>query len=95
MQSPGPRPSEREREEVRMGYRMMGIGFEVVSQVGAGLLLGWLWDRWRARLGGADDGRFSGQGRVGQSDQGRGEDGRGNTTLHAGFRLPWAFARPC
>ena len=30
-----------------MGYRMMGIGFEVVSQVGAGLLLGWLWDRWK------------------------------------------------
>ncbi len=44
---PGPKPTEREREEVRMGYRMMGVGFEVVSQVGAGLLLGWLWDRWQ------------------------------------------------
>jgi len=44
---PGPKPSEREREEVRMGFRMMGIGFEAVSQVSAGLLLGWLWDRWR------------------------------------------------
>jgi len=42
-----PRPSKREREEVRMGYRMMGIGFESVSQVGAGLLIGWLIDRWR------------------------------------------------
>ena len=30
-----------------MGYRMMGVGFEVVSQVAAGLLLGWLWDRWQ------------------------------------------------
>ena len=47
MDSPGPSPSQREREEVRMGYRMMGIGFEVVSQVGAGLLLGWLWDHWK------------------------------------------------
>ena len=30
-----------------MGFRMMGIGFEAVSQVVAGLLLGWLWDQWR------------------------------------------------
>jgi len=30
-----------------MGFRMMGIGFEAVSQVAAGLLLGWLWDKWR------------------------------------------------
>lgn len=30
-----------------MGFRMMGIGFEAVSQVVAGLLLGWLWDHWR------------------------------------------------
>jgi F0F1-type ATP synthase assembly protein I len=44
-----PRPSKREREEVRMGYRMMGIGFESVSQVGAGLLIGWLIDRWRGQ----------------------------------------------
>ena len=40
-------PSRREREEVRMGYRMLGIGFEAVSQVAAGLLIGWLIDRWR------------------------------------------------
>ncbi len=32
-----------------MGYRMMGIGFESVSQVGAGLLIGWLIDRWRGQ----------------------------------------------
>ena len=43
-----PKPSKREREEVRMGYRMMGIGFESVSQVGAGLLIGWLIDHLRA-----------------------------------------------
>ena len=44
-----PKPSKREREEVRLGYRMMGIGFESVSQVGAGLLIGWLIDRWRGQ----------------------------------------------
>lgn len=32
----------REAEEVRIGYRMLGLGFQVVSEVGAGLLLGWL-----------------------------------------------------
>jgi F0F1-type ATP synthase assembly protein I len=26
---------------------MGGMGMEVASQVGAGALLGWLWDRWR------------------------------------------------
>jgi F0F1-type ATP synthase assembly protein I len=44
---PGPKPTDRERQEVRMGFRMMGIGFEAVSQVAAGLLLGFLWDKWR------------------------------------------------
>ena len=48
-QAPG--PSRREREEVRMGYRMLGIGFEAVSQVAAGLLIGWLIDRWRGQGG--------------------------------------------
>lgn len=32
----------REAEEVRIGYRMLGLGFQVVSEVGAGLLLGWI-----------------------------------------------------
>lgn len=32
----------RQSEEVRIGYRMLGLGFQVVSEVGAGLLLGWL-----------------------------------------------------
>ncbi len=27
---------------MRIGYRMLGLGFQVVSEVGAGLLLGWL-----------------------------------------------------
>ena len=49
---PGPKPTEREREEVRMGFRMMGIGFEAVSQVAAGLLLGWLWDTWQGSKNG-------------------------------------------
>lgn len=37
-----PNQSAREAEEVRIGYRMLGLGFSVVSEVGAGLLLGWL-----------------------------------------------------
>ena len=47
----------REAEEVRIGYRMLGLGFQVVSEVGAGLLLGWLiqwatgW-KWSIAVGG-------------------------------------------
>ena len=33
--------------ESRVGWRMGGLGMEVASQVGAGALLGWLFDRWR------------------------------------------------
>ncbi len=33
--------------ETRIGFRMAGIGMEVVSQVAAGALLGWIFDRWR------------------------------------------------
>jgi len=32
--------------EIRVGYRMAGIGFEVGSEVAAGAILGWLTDRW-------------------------------------------------
>ena len=32
-----------------MGYRMMGIGLETTSQVAAGVLMGWLIDRWRGQ----------------------------------------------
>ena len=48
----------REAEETRIGYRMLGLGFQVVSEVGAGLLGGWLlhwatgW-RWGIVVGGA------------------------------------------
>jgi F0F1-type ATP synthase assembly protein I len=34
---------------MRVGYRMMGIGLETSSQVAAGVLLGWLFDRWRGQ----------------------------------------------
>jgi F0F1-type ATP synthase assembly protein I len=33
--------------EIRVGWRMGGLGMEVATQVGAGALLGWLFDRWR------------------------------------------------
>lgn len=34
-------------DESRTGWRMAGVGFEVASEVAAGALLGWLFDRWR------------------------------------------------
>lgn len=39
--------SDREAEEIRIGWRMAGLGFQVASEVAAGALLGWLCDRWR------------------------------------------------
>ena len=33
--------------EVRIGWRMGGLGMEVASQVAAGALLGWAFDSWR------------------------------------------------
>ena len=33
--------------ETRLGWKMAGMGFQVVSEVAAGTLLGWLFDRWR------------------------------------------------
>ena len=33
--------------EMRVGWRMGGLGMEVAAQVAAGALLGWLFDRWR------------------------------------------------
>lgn len=33
--------------ELRIGWRMGGLGMETAAQVGAGALLGWLFDRWR------------------------------------------------
>ena len=36
----------REEQEIRLGWRMAGLGMQVASEVGAGALLGWLVD-WR------------------------------------------------
>ncbi len=33
--------------EIRVGWRMGGLGMEVAAQVAAGALLGWLFDQWR------------------------------------------------
>jgi F0F1-type ATP synthase assembly protein I len=33
--------------ETRLGWKMAGMGFQVASEVAAGVLLGWLFDRWR------------------------------------------------
>lgn len=39
--------SSAQAEEIRIGWRMAGLGMQVSSEVLAGLLLGWLYDRWR------------------------------------------------
>lgn len=39
--------SRRMDGEIRVGWRMAGLGFEVGAQVAAGALLGWGFDRWR------------------------------------------------
>lgn len=39
--------SNHEAEEVRVGWRMAGIGMQVASEVAAGVILGWLFDYWR------------------------------------------------
>jgi F0F1-type ATP synthase assembly protein I len=33
--------------EIRVGWRMGGLGMQVASEAGAGALLGWLFDWWR------------------------------------------------
>ena len=33
--------------EIRVGWKMGGLGMEVAAQVVAGAVLGWLYDRWR------------------------------------------------
>ena len=38
-----------EAEEVRVGWRMAGIGMQVASEVAAGVILGWLFDYWRGK----------------------------------------------
>jgi F0F1-type ATP synthase assembly protein I len=46
MTNPGRREEDTDAE-VRVGWRMSGLGMEVAAQVAAGALLGWLFDRWR------------------------------------------------
>jgi F0F1-type ATP synthase assembly protein I len=50
--SSGHRPQDRpvsrsEAEEIRVGWKMAGVGMQVASEVVAGTLLGWLFDYWR------------------------------------------------
>ncbi len=45
MAEPGPR--RHVEDEIRIGWRMGGIGMEVAAQVAAGALLGWAFDAWR------------------------------------------------
>ncbi len=41
------RPRRDLEGEIRVGWRMGGLGMEVAAQVAAGALLGWLFDRWQ------------------------------------------------
>ncbi len=41
-----PRQTESDAE-IRVGWKMGGLGMEVAAQVAAGAVLGWLYDRWR------------------------------------------------
>lgn len=41
------RTSSQEAAEVRIGWKMAGIGMTVASEVAAGALLGFLYDLWR------------------------------------------------
>lgn len=51
--SPGgngrPQRSTNEAEEVRVGWRMAGLGTEVAASAMGGALLGWLFDQWRGK----------------------------------------------
>jgi F0F1-type ATP synthase assembly protein I len=49
-----------EQEEIRVGWRMGGLGMEVAALVMAGLLLGWLWDRWQGTTIGIKIGAVAG-----------------------------------
>ncbi len=41
------RSNEALEGEIRIGWRMMGLGMEVASQVAAGAILGWAFDLWQ------------------------------------------------
>lgn len=42
-----PEREDKEEDEVRVGWRMGGLGMEVAAQVAAGAVLGLLYDNWR------------------------------------------------
>ena len=44
---PGKPEQDQMEGEIRIGWRMGGLGMEVASEVLAGVLLGWLFDKWR------------------------------------------------
>ncbi len=46
MNTQGPRRAESDAE-IRVGWKMGGLGMEVAAQVAAGAVLGWLFDKWR------------------------------------------------
>ena len=43
----GPSRRDESDAEIRVGWKMGGLGMEVAAQVAAGAVLGWLYDRWR------------------------------------------------
>ncbi len=43
----GPSHPDESEDEIRVGWRMGGLGMEVAGQMVAGAVLGWLFDRWR------------------------------------------------
>ncbi len=43
----GPSRRDEPGAEIRVGWKMGGLGMEVAAQVAAGAMLGWLYDRWR------------------------------------------------
>lgn len=43
----GPSRRGESESEIRVGWKMSGLGMEVAAQVAAGAMLGWLFDRWR------------------------------------------------
>jgi len=46
-ESGGPSKRGDPEAEIRVGWKMGGLGMEVAGQLVAGALLGWLYDRWR------------------------------------------------
>jgi F0F1-type ATP synthase assembly protein I len=41
-----------EAAEVRVGWKMAGLGMQMAAEVMAGMLLGWLWDQWQGGTNG-------------------------------------------